>query len=69
MDSVADEAVKPSATMYIPTLNVLDFSKGTPSERGHFTTDLVESFTRTGFAKVVNHEIPNHVVDELFEWV
>ncbi|KAL5042606.1 hypothetical protein BDW71DRAFT_200450 [Aspergillus fruticulosus] len=53
------------------TLQTLDFSKylyGTDAERTQLCYDLVASFKQHGFAKLINHGIPDGQVQELFDW-
>lgn len=55
--------------MKIPTLDASDFLAGSESQRNRFASDLVDSFVRTGFVKIVNHGIPEEMIDDLFKWV
>jgi isopenicillin N synthase-like dioxygenase len=55
--------------MAVPTLDFSKFISGTPEERKQFALDLLDSFERTGFAKLKNHTFSNDQLRELFHWV
>ncbi|KAL6895413.1 hypothetical protein HDV57DRAFT_520774 [Trichoderma longibrachiatum] len=54
--------------MAVPTLDLSKFLSGTPEERKQFALDLLDSFERTGFAKLKNHTFSNDQLRELFHW-
>ncbi|KAH7027598.1 putative gibberellin 20-oxidase [Microdochium trichocladiopsis] len=52
-------------------LETLDFGKfldGTPAERQDVANRLVRSLTQHGFTKLINHEVPDDVVDGIWYW-
>ncbi|KAG9241338.1 hypothetical protein BJ878DRAFT_466590 [Calycina marina] len=53
--------------MYIQTLDLSQFTKGSESERRAFASDLLSNFSRNGFVKLVNHGIPDSEVSKLWE--
>lgn len=60
---------KDFVSMAVPTLDLSKFLSGTPEERKQFALDLLDSFERTGFAKLKNHTFSNDQLRELFHWV
>lgn len=53
-------------------LKTLDFGKfihGTPVERQEVADRLVLSLTQHGFTKLINHEVPDDVVEGIWYWV
>lgn len=55
--------------MAVPTLNYSHFTSGTKEQREKFAHDLLESFERTGFAKLKAHTFSVQELNELFNWV
>lgn len=45
------------------------FILGTPTQQRDFAIELTESVRRCGFVKVINHGLPDELIDELFAWV
>lgn len=45
------------------------FISGTPTQQRGFAIELAESVRRCGFVKVINHGLPDELIDELFAWV
>ena len=58
-----------SSIMAIPTLDLSLFTNGHDWERQQLAADLLESFTRHGFVKLVNHGVSDQEVSKLFESV
>lgn len=54
--------------MAVPTLDFSQFTQGSPEERQRFADDLLSSFERTGFAKMINHPFSSDQLQELFSW-
>jgi len=57
------------ATLPIPVLDASLFTQGTEAQKLHFANDLMAGFKRYGFVKLINHEIPEETVAEVFDWV
>ena len=55
--------------MDLPTLDLSLFTGGNASQRMQLASDLLNSLSRHGFVKLVNHGISDLVVAQLFEWV
>jgi isopenicillin N synthase-like dioxygenase len=55
--------------MAVPTLNYTHFTSGTQEQRKTFARELLESFERTGFAKLKAHTFSAQELNELFTWV
>jgi isopenicillin N synthase-like dioxygenase len=55
--------------MAVPTLNYSHFISGTKEQRERFAHDLLDSFERTGFAKLKAHAFSTQELTELFNWV
>jgi len=53
----------------LPTLDFAKFLLGNEEEKQQLANELVASFTQHGFAKLVNHSIPDEIVDDNWEWV
>ena len=53
----------------LPVLNYAKYAQGIVTERLKFANDLVESFKKYGFVKIVNHGISDEQVQQIFEWV
>jgi len=53
----------------VPTVNGSDFFSGTDAQRRQFCNDMVDSFKRFGFVKLINHGIPQETVNDVFHWV
>ncbi|TVY30900.1 putative 2-oxoglutarate-dependent dioxygenase [Lachnellula hyalina] len=56
------------ATLPIPVLDASLFTQGTEAQKLHFANDLMAGFKRYGFVKLINHEIPEETVAEVFNW-
>ncbi|MCJ1231405.1 hypothetical protein MMC12_008082 [Toensbergia leucococca] len=54
--------------MDLPTLDLSLFTGGNASQRMQLASDLLNSLSRHGFVKLVNHGISDLVVAQLFEW-
>ncbi|KAJ5316972.1 hypothetical protein PENANT_c030G02250 [Penicillium antarcticum] len=54
--------------MSVPTLNYTHFTSGTQEQRETFALDLLDSFERTGFAKLKAHTFDAPELKELFTW-
>ncbi|KXG53841.1 Oxoglutarate/iron-dependent dioxygenase [Penicillium griseofulvum] len=54
--------------MAVPTLNYSHFISGTKEQREKFAHDLLDSFERTGFAKLKAHAFSTQELTELFNW-
>jgi hypothetical protein len=55
--------------MAVPTLDYTHFTSGTKEQRAKFAHDLLDSFERTGFAKLKAHTFDVQELKELFTWV
>lgn len=55
--------------MVVPTLDYSHFISGTKDQRQKFAFDLLDSFERTGFAKLKAHTFSKQELNELFGWV
>jgi hypothetical protein len=55
--------------MAVPTLNYTHFTSGTQEQRETFARELLDSFERTGFAKLKAHTFSAQELKELFTWV
>lgn len=53
----------------LPTLDFGKFLHGTQTERQELADQLVASFTQHGFVKLINHGVPDEVVDGIWKWV
>lgn len=53
----------------IPTLDVSLFHSESTADRKQYASALVNSLTKHGFVKLINHGIPEETVMEMFEWV
>ena len=53
----------------LPIFDYAKYDKGIVTERLEFANDLVESFKKYGFVKIVNHGITDEHVQRIFEWV
>jgi isopenicillin N synthase-like dioxygenase len=51
----------------IPTVDLAQFTKGTPAEKRAFVKDLGTAFREVGFVAVTNHGIPKELVKEFYE--
>lgn len=54
------------------TLHVVDFAgftNGPDWKRKEIGTKLIDSFKECGFVKLINHDIPEPLVNDLSEWV
>lgn len=56
-------------TLKLDTLDFGKFISGTQAERQDVAERLVRSLTEHGFTKLINHEIPDDVVDGIWYWV
>jgi len=52
----------------LPTLDFAKFLLGDKEEKEKLAEELVASFAQHGFAKLVNHSIPDEIVDDIWEW-
>ncbi|KAJ5190384.1 isopenicillin N synthase [Penicillium cinerascens] len=52
----------------IATIDFDPFNHGSPDEKKAVGTAIAEAFRRQGFLKLVNHGIPRHTIEELFQW-
>lgn len=55
--------------MAIPTLDLSRFTCGPEWDRQQLAADLLDSFAKHGFVKLVNHGISNREVSDLFDMV
>lgn len=55
--------------MTLPTLDLSLFTSGNASQQMQLVLDLLDSLSRHGFVKLVNHGISDQTVTQLFEWV
>jgi hypothetical protein len=55
--------------MAVPTLNYTHFTTGTQEQRETFARELLDSFEKTGFAKLKAHTFSAQELIELFTWV
>ena len=55
--------------MTLPTLDLSLFTRGNASQQAQLASDLLQSLSRHGFVKLVNHGISDEAVADLFEWV
>lgn len=53
----------------VPSLDLKSFTEGTESQRKQFTDLLLQSLLSTGFVKLRNHDVPDQVVEDSFNWV
>lgn len=53
----------------VSTLDMGKFIRGNNKERVDFSNDLVRSFAAQGFVKLINHGIPDIVLERAFELV
>jgi isopenicillin N synthase-like dioxygenase len=52
--------------MALPTLNFSLFTKGTDAQREQLGSAISESFRKHGFVKLINHGVPQDMLDKLF---
>lgn len=55
--------------MEVKTLDFSLYSRGSDEERALFVSQLLDSVTTNGFAKLINHGVPDEFVKEAFNWV
>ena len=55
--------------MSIPSVDLAKFTQGTPEERKEFVAELGKAYEEVGFVAVKNHGIPEHLIDELYNYV
>jgi hypothetical protein len=55
--------------MDLPTLDFSHFLTGNPTQQIRLANDLVASFKKHGFVKLINHGISEERIQELFSWV
>ncbi|EXJ77073.1 hypothetical protein A1O3_10231 [Capronia epimyces CBS 606.96] len=61
----------PSATLPVAHLPIIDFSlftSGSPEQRLKTAREVVDAFKTAGFVYLVNHTVPDELVDECFQW-
>lgn len=58
-----------SDTLYIPRLNLHQFTKGSSADRKEFAAAIGSAFTETGFVTIANHGLNQALVDELYTMV
>jgi isopenicillin N synthase-like dioxygenase len=51
----------------VATIDFDPFDHGSPDEKKAVGTGIAEAFRRQGFLKLVNHGIPRHRIEELFQ--
>ena len=55
--------------MSLPVLDVLKYAQGNAQEQEQFGQDLLKSFQKHGFVKLVNHGFDQEYIDQLMDWV
>ena len=53
----------------IRTLDYSHLTSDTEEQRQKFIHQILESFTTTGFVKIINHGFDEQQLKDLFEWV
>lgn len=53
--------------IHIPRLNLLQYTKGTASQKELFSNEIGQAFTDTGFITVTNHGISKELIDEMYQ--
>ncbi|MEO0473305.1 MAG: 2-oxoglutarate and iron-dependent oxygenase domain-containing protein [Bacteroidota bacterium] len=51
----------------IPTVDLKDYTEGTPTQKSAFVQALGDSFSNIGFAIVSNHGVPQALIDQAYE--
>ena len=59
----------PDAMSSIPVLELTKYESGSVEERSDFCAQLFAALSEYGFAKIVRHGIPDHVLEDVFSWV
>lgn len=55
--------------MGIPVVDLAKFTQGNEQERTAFVAELGKAYEEVGFVAVKNHGIPDHLIDELYNYV
>ena len=55
--------------MGLPVLDVLNYTQGDAQKKEQFGQDLLQSFQKHGFVKLVNHGFDRKYIDQLMDWV
>ena len=55
--------------MSLPVLDVLKYTQGNAQLQEQFGQDLLKSFQKYGFVKLVNHGFDQGYIDQLMDWV
>lgn len=53
----------------IPIIDLEPMRTGTPEEVTRVAQEVYQAFKNVGFAYIKNHGVPQHLIDEAFEWV
>ena len=72
MTSVARTCPFTHSLLFRMTSSKLDFSlctNGNDTDHRQFASELLERLRQHGFVKIVNHGIPDHAIERIFEWV
>jgi hypothetical protein len=67
--TIRENETIPSQNMALSTLDFELFTKGGETQRQQLGDALTESFRDHGFAKLVNHGVPQPMVEKLFDVV
>ncbi len=51
----------------IPSVDLSDFVSGNPEQKNKFVADLGKAYQEIGFVALKNHQIPDHLISELYE--
>jgi len=54
-------------TLGIPSVDLREFTHGTPEQRNKFVQDLGNAYETVGFVAVKNHGIPDEIVNNLYK--
>ncbi|HAI85044.1 MAG TPA: flavonol synthase [Chitinophagaceae bacterium] len=55
--------------MSIPVVDLALFTKGTPEQKNEFVQALGKAYEEVGFVAVKNHDVPDQLIGELYEYV
>lgn len=55
--------------MSLPVLDLLKYHQGNLQEQDQFRRDLLSSFQRHGFVKLVHYGLHREYIDEVLDWV
>jgi isopenicillin N synthase-like dioxygenase len=58
-----------STTYNIPTVDLSEYTQGSPAQKAAFVAALGEAFVNTGFVKVKNHGIPDSLIADFYKAV